>query len=440
MPDSLVNLWEGLSAGAQDSALLVLLLLPVLLIGIVLVAGYQPFQLVRSLLWRYRVINLIFIILIAVSVGLGAGLIAQERALRVGTARAADKFDLIIAAPGSEVNMLLSAVYLQPDSASLLDGDVLNELDAHEHVEFAAPLAFGDSYKGAAIVGTTTVFVRHLSAELAAGRLFENTFEAVAGASSPVNVGDTFEAAHGLDDDASAGAHGGSPLTVVGRMQPTGTPWDQALVVPIEAVWQVHGMGSGHAPAATQHLGAPFDKRYFPGTPAIVVHASQLSAYYGLHNQFNRVDTMAFFPGAVLTGLHGVLGNMRQVMSLLAVLTQVLVAGGVLAGLVILMRLFARRLALLRALGAPARFIIAVLWCYTAVLLFVGTLLGLVTGYFATRVISAIITERTSILVQSALGWSEIHLAAVFLGLAMLIGLLPAFSTLRRSVMSELRH
>jgi putative ABC transport system permease protein len=72
--------------------------------------------------------------------------------------------------------------------------------------------------------------------------------------------------------------------------------------------------------------------------------------------------------------------------------------------------------------------------------LLVGTLLGLLTGYFATRVISAIITERTSILVQAALGWSEIHLAAVFLGLAMLIGLLPAFSTLRRSVMSELRH
>ena len=36
-------------------------------------------------------------------------------------------------------------------------------------------------------------------------------------------------------------------MTIVGRMRPTGTPWDRAIVVPIEYNWSVHGLGTGHA-------------------------------------------------------------------------------------------------------------------------------------------------------------------------------------------------
>ncbi len=53
----------------------------------------------------------------------------------------------------------------------------------------------------------------------------------------------------------------------------------------------------------------------------------------------------------------------------MAVLTQVLVTAGVLTGLIALARLFARRLALLRALGAPGRFVFAVVWSYAATLI-----------------------------------------------------------------------
>ena len=43
-------------------------------------------------------------------VGLGVGLIAQERGLRQAAARVAAKFDLILAAPGDEIAMLMATV------------------------------------------------------------------------------------------------------------------------------------------------------------------------------------------------------------------------------------------------------------------------------------------------------------------------------------------
>ena len=76
-------------------------------------------------------------------------------------------------------------------------------------------------------------------------------------------------------------------------------------------------------------------------------------SFYGLRFLLGAAEA-GFFPGAVLAQLHALLGDVRQVMSLLAIVTQVLVAAGVLTGLVILTRLYAQRLALLRALPTSA--------------------------------------------------------------------------------------
>ena len=148
------------------------------------------------MLWRFRGTNVLFVLLIAASVGIGVGLIAQERGVRSGTARAASKFDLIVAAPGSEVTMLLAAVYLQPADVPLLDGETYKSVAENAQVAFAAPIAFGDSVRGGP-VGSTAPFVRYLSGALGEGRLFATDREAVVGARSDLSVGETFTPAHG---------------------------------------------------------------------------------------------------------------------------------------------------------------------------------------------------------------------------------------------------
>jgi len=401
--------------------------------------GFRPQALVGALLWRYRWTNLTFVLLIAVSVGIGVGLIAQERGLRQGTARAADKFDLIVAAPGSEITMMFAAVYLQPSDVPLLSGAAFDEIANHEQVDLAAPIAFGDSYRDSPVVGTTAEFVTHLAGGLAEGRMFELTSEAVAGSSVDLALGASFEPAHGVGDAAEEGAHAGQELTVVGRMPATGSPWDRAILVPLESVWEVHGLVNGHAPERRQQIGPPFDPDYFPGTPAVLVRAEALWANYALRSEFTRDDMMAFFPGAVLAQLHALMGDVRQVMSVMAVLTQVLVTAGVLTGLIVLARLFARRLALLRALGAPGRFVFAVVWAYAATLIALGSLAGLAIGWIAVRIISKVVTARTDILVTATLDWPEFHLIAGFFSFTVLLALLPAFMAMSRHIITDLR-
>lgn len=436
----MIAFWDNLPALGQDILMTVLLLAPSLLVGAFVLRGYAPWQLVRAILWRFKGASVLFVLLIAISVGMGIGLLAQERGLRRGTAQAADKFDLVISAPGSELSVMMAAVFLQPSDMPLLDGETYAEIANNENVSIAAPLAFGDSYGTASVIGTTAQFARYLADDRIEGRMWETSGEALAGTLVPLKIGDSFSPAHGEGDAAEHDAHEGADLTVVGRLAPTGTPWDRAILVPVETVWEVHGLANGHAIERGDQIGPPFDAAYFPGTPAIVVRSEALWANYALRSEFTRDrETMAFFPGAVLAQLYRVLGDIRQIMSLMALVTQVLVAAAVLLGLFILSRLFHRQLSLLRALGAPARFVFAVVWSFGAALLVAGAVLGLLTGIGAASILAKVVTARTDILVTAPLGWSEIHFLAGFVSVTLVLSLVPAAVVLRQPVVPGLR-
>lgn len=435
------DLWEGLPAATQDALLLAALLTPGLIVGALTLRGFAPWPLVVGMLRRHAGVCAAFCLLIAISVAIGAGLTAQERGLREGSALAADKFDLVVSAPGSEVAAMLAVVFLQPTDMALIDGLTLRTIAKDERVSFAAPLAFGDSYESAPVVGATNELVTHLaSGTMAEGRSFETHFEAIAGARVPLGIGDSFTPTHGSGQvDFRFDVHEGVEFRIVGRLPRTGGPWDRALIVPIEDVWRVHGLADGHRPHLPYKLGPPFDPDYFPGAAAIVVRADAIWANYALRADYTTSRTMAFFPGEVLAGLHTRIGDVREAMSALALATQILVAVGILAGLVILMRLTARGFALLRALGAPRRFIFAVAWGFGASLISVGAVLGLGLGLVAVRIFSAVVEARTDVAVNTDLGWPELHAAAAFISLAVVLALVPAWLAVRRPTIADLR-
>ncbi len=434
----MADLWLALSPAWQDGLWLVLLLLPGLLTGVFVLRGLAPYGLAMALWRRFAGINLVFVALMSLSIALGTGLSTQDRGLRQGSARAAEKFDLIVAAPGSEITAMLAAVYLQPSDMALLDGATYDAVARTEGVAMAAPIAFGDSHDGAPILGTTAAFLTHLAGPLAEGRAFATPAEAVVGAFVPLTLGQSLTPAHGMepapaehhDEEDHADHHEGFSYTVVGRMAPTGSPWDRAILVPVEGVWGVHGLANGHAPGS-DHLGPPFDPAYMPGTPAIVVRASEVWGNYALKSRFTTEKTMAFFPGTVLSNLHGLMGDLREVMSLLALVCQILVGISVLTGLLLLVRLIGQSLGLLRAIGAPGRFVLALVWTYGASLICTSAALGLGLGWGLARALSAWITARTDVLVTAALGWPELHLVAGFVSLTLTLSLIPSALALR---------
>lgn len=242
----------------------------------------NPLPIVWASLRRNGFTSVLFVVVVALVVAFGIAISAQERALRSGSVRAADKFDLIVAAPGSFNDVLLSTVYLNPSAVELLDPAVSASLLAEPATEFVAPIGFGDSIDGAPLVGTIAPFVEYLSGGLGEGRMFAQINEAVVGALAPFSLGDELEVHHGteaggIDADAAADAleaeahdheheHEGDHhgITVVGRMLPTGTPWDRASVVPIEYDWEAHGLVTGHT-AGDMRIGPRFEARPLPG-------------------------------------------------------------------------------------------------------------------------------------------------------------------------------
>lgn len=433
-------IWQSWPAPLRDWLLLLALMAPVLCTGVVLLRGFAVGPVLRALLWRNRWTNALLAGLIALSVGVGVGLTAQERAIRAGTAQAAQAFDVIIAAPGSEITVMLAAVYLQPTDLPLLDGPTYARIAEHPRVSLAAPIAFGDSYEGVPVVGVTAEFIAHMAGPLIEGDMFTRLDHAVAGARAPVQPGDRFVPAHGIGSSADAEAHGTFQYTVVGRMPPTGSPWDRALLVPVESVWDVHGLAPGHGPEWDGTPGPPFDPRFFPGTPAVLVVPDSLSSAYVLRGAFSDTETMAFFPGAVLNRLHGLMGNVRQAMSVMALLTQVLVVGAALGALALLARLLAPRFALLRALGAPGRFVLALMWSYACVLILGGAAMGLTLGIATAAGLSSLLSAQTDIGMAAQIGWPEVHMVALFVCVASTLALLPALLALGRPITADLRR
>jgi putative ABC transport system permease protein len=296
----------------------------------------NPWPVVAADLRRSRAGVVAIILLVALAVALGIAVSAQERALREGSARAAEALDLLIGAPGSETQLVLSTVYLQPSALDLIDGRLLVELEADEDVAFAAPIGFGDSYAGYAIVGTTAAFLAHAAGgEMEEGRPFERIDEAVVGTEVDLELGATFVPVHGQVEVEDAEGHEGFGYWVVGRMPAQGNPWDRAIVTSIESVSWVHALPVGHVLDQTRvwpealgndpelaaiPLGPPWDAEELPGVPAIVVKPASFGAAYQLRQQYRSADTtMAVFPAEVLVQLYALLGNVRDLLAVIAI-------------------------------------------------------------------------------------------------------------------------
>lgn len=418
--------WADLPAAVQDALILIGCLAVPLVLAIVLVQGFQPLPLVTALIRRHWAVSLTFTALIGVGVAVGTALLSSERGLREASARATDPFDVVVAAPGSEVTALLASIFLRPSDVALLDPTVTNAVLDDPRATLAAPIGFGDSVDGAPVIGTVAALPEHLASAID-GRMWTGPFEAIVGADLGYPLGSIVEPVHGHGSFIEENGSHGQPLTIVGRMMRTGTPWDGAVLMPIEGVWALHGMTDGRSFGADMRLGPPYDPALAPGVPAVLVRADTIGGVYSLRSAFQRDGaSMAFLPGAQLAQLHALIGDAREALSVMILVALGLVSVAVLCGLVIVAQLFRRQLALLAALGAPRRFTLAVLWCHAMAHLATGALAGLVLGWLAAVPVSRIVSVRTGLSVTAPPGTPEALTVAAFLALASLAGLLTA--------------
>jgi putative ABC transport system permease protein len=308
--------------------------------------------------------------------------------------------------------------------------------------DFVSPLAFGDSYQGAPLIGVSAALVNHLSdGVLAEGRVFTGRQEAVVGSAVAVPLGGEFTPSHGVHqgaDDDHVDGHDAT-ITVVGRMPPTGSPWDRAIAVPVELVWDVHGLHDEHdedeEDAHEEHLdtiGGPYSADATPGVPAAVMKAGTVADAYRLRQAYNTDESMAFFPAEVLIQLYKTLGDMREIMTLMAFVTQGLVMLAIIASVLILFRLLMPQFVTLRAIGAPRLYIFAIAWGFVVVLFTAGVILGVGAGYALSFGISAWLEGQFGLLLRPSIGKSEILLGLGVWAMGLVLAMLPGWQLQRK--------
>ncbi len=407
----------------------------------------NPLPIVRAMLRKSPWMTLAFVLLVAFATALGVAMTAQEKALKRGSAKAADPFELIVAAPASQTDVLFKTVFLRPGTVEMLSKDIVAQVLSDSNVTYSAPIGFGDNYDGNPVIGTTNDLVLSVSGgALQDGRVFATWEEAVVGSNSPLKIGDQFKSEHGhvesgaLEAETDGDIHKHEEaLTVVGRMAPTGSPWDNAIVLPIEKMWTAHFLPSGHDKAAGEILGPPFDPAFVSPVPAIIVKAKSIADAYSLRSQYRTSQTTAFFPAEVLIELYDLMGDIRVMMSALATGTQILVIAAILTAIVILLRLQRKQFAILRALGAPRIYVLAAVWLYVAITVFAGALLGILLGWILSFGVSQYVEASTGVALHPAIGWSEISMAFGVVLAGSLLAIVPALMHYRAPVADALR-
>ena len=426
--------------------------------------------------------SIVIVILIMLATALGVAVTLEERALRLGSARASEKFDLVIGAPGSETQLVLSSVFLQAADLPLMDGDVLPDLQADPRVAWAAPIGFGDSYAGYPIVGTTAELITNTTPGFSEGGNFTHLGEAVIGSSVDLEIGDTVKPLHGT---VETGGHTHDELayTVAGRAEQTGTPWDRAIFVPIEAVWKIHGMeaheeGDDHDHEAEddehdhegenadadhdEHAGhddhdevghdddhhpvnpdAPLDEHWrtgeTPGLPAILVKPKSIADAYKLRQDYRSDHTLAVFPAEVLTKLYATLGDAKQVLTAIAAGAQALVAAALMLVTVIHVSQRRREIGALRAFGAPRGAVFTIVWSELFLLVAIGIALGYAAGLAAALAIARSITAERGVSLPVEFTSADLGSAAVLVAVAAMLSALPALIAYRQSPAAALK-
>lgn len=398
----------------------------------------------------------VVVVLIALATALSISVSLQERALRMGSAKAADRFDLVIGAPGSEMQLVLSSVFLQPSALTLIPAQVLDDVQKNPLVAWAAPVAFGDFYQGMPIVGTNTALVTDGGKRpLRAGRVFNDGFEAVVGEGTGLSIGSTFSPVHGQVGEEGAHAHTEVRYTVVGILPADGSAWDKAILVPVNAVWRVHGI---HAPGdhdeehehhddehehaegdAHEHHDDSDAHHHEAGVPAIVVKPLSIAGAYQLRSLYRSTATQAVFPGEVLVKLYSILGDIRALLMYIAIGTQGLVGMAVALVAVMHLRQRQKQIGALRAFGAPRTGIFLLIWSGLMSLVFAGVAFGVGLGYVTAQAVSLVMSEKSGFVLPIALGEDDLWFVLLLLAVAAMVLTLPAVLSYRQSPAAALR-
>ncbi len=341
-------------------------------------------------------------------------------------------FDAVLGARGSKLQLVLNSIFhleSSPGNIAAADFEMLRRNPMiGGAIKTAIPIAVGDSYRGWRIVGTTEQLFDEVEyapgkkyAFRGRGRNFKlGADEAVAGSHVAAKLGwqlgSKFHPEHGV----TAGGHDHEELyTVVGILEPTNTPADRVIWIPLEGLQTM----SGHNPLAATEISA------------VLVQLKAPTAGLMMSNLLNAPGgklTLAYPIGSIVAELFNKISWVDKVLTLVAWLVALVAAGSVLVGIYNSMSARARDIAILRALGARRRTVFGAVVVEAAAIGVLGSLAGLAVFAALAGGVAGIIQAQTGVRLDPW-QWNPVFVwaPALLVGLAVLGGIVPAVKAYR---------
>lgn len=355
----------------------------------------------QSLLNR-RVSALLTLIALTVSVGLLFAIEHIRVQAKENFTRTVSGVDLVVAGRSSQINVLLSSVFRMGANPNALSWSSFQDIQSNSQVVWAVPLSLGDSFKGFPVVGTTTAYFEHYKyankrdLRLAKGRIFASPYEVVVGASvarsENLVIGSELVISHG-SGKVSFTQHNHHPFMVSGILEPTGTPVDKSLHVPLVAIDEMHKPAAPvsafsrpqsdpsesakepeHDDAHDEHSHDHSNIKALPdipagtydliGTPvnisAMLLKVESPFAILTMQRDLNRYQAeaiSAIIPGMALAELWQTIGNVEVILQVIAWLVLFSSLIGLITMLLASMHERRAEISVLRAIGASPWFI-----------------------------------------------------------------------------------
>jgi len=294
------------------------------------------------------------------------------------------------------VQLLLYSVFRIGNATNNIRWASAEAIARHRAVAWLVPLSLGDSHRGFAVLGTTAGYFEHFrhgdkqSLVLAQGRRFEQLYDAVLGAEVArrlgYTIGQKIVLAHG-DGAMAANDHADKPFTVVGILAPTGTPVDRTLHISLQAIEALHLDWAAGAPLPGMAIGAE-QAAAMDLTPrsitAALVGLKTRAAVFAVQREvaaFRDEPLLAILPGVALDELWDVVGLGERGLQAMSALVAVVSLAGLVAVILAGLNERRRELAILRAVGAGPRQVLALLALEGLLVTACGVMLGALAAW-----------------------------------------------------------
>jgi putative ABC transport system permease protein len=345
--------------------------------------------------------------LVALSVALATLLLLGVERLRADVrenfAQSVSGTDLIVGARSGSVQLMLYAVFRVGGATNSVRMTSLEQISRHRAVAWMVPLSLGDSHRGHPVLATTPGYFEHFRygdrqpLVLAQGRAFggmpEGLFEVVLGAEVAqrlgYRLGDRLTLSHGSGTIEGAG-HDDKPFTVVGILERTGTPVDRTLHIGLQAMEAIHLDWAAGVPLPGAKVSAE-RAREMDLTPkqatAALVGLKNRAAVFAVQRavaDFEAEPLMAVLPGVALDEMWQVVDVGERALLALSAMVAVVSLAGLIAVVLAGLNERRRELAVLRAVGAAPRHVLAMLAIEGALVTVAGVVLGIVLTLAAT--------------------------------------------------------